>query len=372
MRREEWHEQGYGQLMASSRTHVRAYLAAMLALVTTMVSVVQAEDVSRQSLPAPAEAQAVCRYVAARGPEIVSELVAAGDLDANNDGRTDAVRVGVGIGTMGGNVLEIRPRGAPRESDPINVTRDEVEAAWQDHWSFGARWLRHAGKVYTLYFEAETLRDVVTMGTIDSRNIEHLVCTFKNTVREDLRPIGSAAAELCRSVRRGEVTYTALDNRDEVTKRRETRLQDRVNLDFRNIGHAETLALLDYSTGAARGCGFRYYDTISGDWIGVGGEARDLLMKLQGIDLSVASRKEYVEPSEPKLERYLHPPHCGNTARWFEYRGRVHLDSAALHDDGLRPRFHKVALVQDKRVKLQCRSKFAVKWAVESIGTDFR
>jgi hypothetical protein len=252
-----------GSLMASASPHVRRYLAAMLALVAAMASMVGAGEAGRPSLPGPAEAQAACRYVAARGPEIVSELVVDGDLDANNDGWIDAVRVAINIGTMRGNVLEVRPRGAPRESDPINVTRDE--AVWPDHWGFGARWLRHAGKTYTLYFEAETLRNVVALGTIDSRNIEHLICAFKNIVREDLRPIGNDAAELCRSVVRGEVKYTALDDRDEATNRRETRLQDRVNLDFRNIGLKETLALLNYSTGAGRGCNsnisIRYWTT---------------------------------------------------------------------------------------------------------------
>jgi hypothetical protein len=358
-----------GRLMAHPGPHIRRCLTAMLALVAGM-SLVGAEEAGRQSLPGLEEARAVCRYVAARGPEIASELVADGDLDANNDGRNDAVRVGVGIGTMRGNVLEVRPRGAPRESDPINVTRDE--AAWPDHWGFGARWLRHAGRTYTLYFEAETLRNFVALGTIDSRNIEHHVCAFRNIVREDLRPIGNDVAELCRSVVRSEVKYTALDDRDEATNRRETRLQDRVNLDFRNIGQKETLALLNYSTGAGRGCEFQYYDTISGDWTGASGEARDLLMKLQGIDLSAASRKEYVEPSEPKLEPYLDPPNCGNTARWFEHRGRVYLDNFAKHDDGLRPRFHNVALVQGKRVTFQCKGRFAVKWEVESMGPSFR
>jgi hypothetical protein len=53
--------------------------------------------------------------------------VANGVLDANNDGMEDDVRVNGEIGTEGGDVLEIRPRGAPRNSEPIKVST----AGWE-------------------------------------------------------------------------------------------------------------------------------------------------------------------------------------------------------------------------------------------------
>src|SRR6185369_17024381 len=115
----------------------------------------RAEESRAQSLPSAAEVGAACRYVAERGPAITSELIRDGILDGNNDGRDDAVSIGYGMGTMGGDTPEIRPRNAANDSDPVALKYDDDD--WHDVGGFGIRWLPYRGKVYTLHFASETL-----------------------------------------------------------------------------------------------------------------------------------------------------------------------------------------------------------------------
>ena len=210
------------------------------------------------ALPTRVEAQDACRHVVARGPAIVADLVADGALDANNDGQSDGVAIGTGPGTARGDVLEFRSR-----HDAVAVTSDDAE--WRDHRGYGARWLRHAGRTYTLYFETELLRNAVALGYIDPTNVEHLVCGFDSGVQEQLRPAAADSAELCEHVQAGQVDYVVPEAADEPTPRRETGLVGRARIDFRNTGTTETLALLDYSSGSGRGCQFQYYDTMAAD-----------------------------------------------------------------------------------------------------------
>src|SRR5215813_11105391 len=141
-------------------------------------------------LPTFAEARAVCAHVAARGPAVASELVKSGLLDANNDGKEDQVTVGMAEGTMGGEVLQFRPKGAPKASDPVEVTPEGFQPG--SYLPHGARWLPYRGKVYTLNFVSEQLRHVSYLGYIDAKNAEHLICDFDNIEDQTLKPLGAA------------------------------------------------------------------------------------------------------------------------------------------------------------------------------------
>jgi hypothetical protein len=113
-------------------------------------------------------------------------------------------------------------------------------------------WLRYGGRVYTRYFAAETLRDVVALGYISKDNREHIVCAFSSVADERLVPVSDDATRLCGRVAQDQVHYIEPTKADEATPRRETRLVGRLRLDFRNNGIAEELALLSYDSGAAR------------------------------------------------------------------------------------------------------------------------
>ena len=350
---------------AAPRTTVGA--AAVLAMMATASSA-SAQVGARPALPTRTEAQDACRHVAARGPAIVADLIADGALDANNDGRIDDVTIGTEAGTARGDAPQFRPRGG---AGPVAATSDD--AAWRDRRGYGARWLRHAGRTYTLHFETELLRNAVALGYIDPKNVEHFVCGFDSVVQEKLRPAVADSDELCARVQAGQVSYVVPEEANEPTPRRETGLVGRARIDFRNTGTAETLALLDYSSGSGRGCQFQYYDTVAADRVGVGGEARDVLMALQGIELRGQSLKEYPDPSAAKSEPYLLPPHCGEaTQRWFAHRGKLFLDSAAARDDGLVARFRRIVLATGSRTAVQCTAAFAVTWRVRSMAVAFR
>jgi hypothetical protein len=352
--------------MAISRRIVVAALAAI-----ALMLAIGTADSQPTELPTPKEAQEVCRYVAARGPAIRPELVANGVLDANNDGLEDDVRVGTGIGTVRDDVLEIRRRGAPQESEPMTVSR--IDGKWEDYWSYGARWLRHGNRVYTLYFETETLHNAVALGYIDRSNREHLVCAFRSAADERLLPVRNEAARLCRRVRQDQVHYIEPSKADEAIPRRETRLIGRVRIDFRNDAAPEELALLSYVSGAARGCEFKYYDTISSNQLRPKGHARSVLLQAQKIDFRGESLKEYTDTNEEKFVPYMQPPHCGDvTPRWLELGGRIYLDDRAARDDGVLPRFHEVSLIQHDRIRLQCRAAYSVRWAIKNMAAPFQ
>lgn len=336
-----------------------------------MLLIARAEQSGAQSLPSAAEADAACRYVAERGPAITSELVRDGILDGNNDGREDAVSIGTGIGTVRDETLEIRPRNAAKDADAVALNYDDED--WHDVGGFGVRWLPYRGKVYILRFASETMRSAVALGFIDASNAARVVCTFKSDVRESLIPLKPDDADLCRRVAAGGVTYMAPKDRDEGTNRRETSLRGELTLDARNNGRPVSLALLDYSSGAARGCEFKYYDTTADRRIGVPGQSRDLLMAAQTIDLTGERLKEYPDPSERKDESYFRPPHCGGvTPRWFAHDRRIFLDTAAERDDGLLTRFRTVSVIENTRVRPLCRSKFSETWQVDAMGSRFR
>jgi len=308
-------------------------------------------------LPSAAKARQACNYVASRGPPIALELIGSGSLDANNDGRPDDVSVGIVAGTMRGDALEFRPRGAAKDSKPIEITRPDFDR--DDDWGFGARWLRYRGRTYTLNFESETLRRVQYLGYIDAQNVEHVVCRFANIEREELTPVMKTAVDLCRRVAGGQVNYTAVNEAREQqgTERRETSLKGRVSVDSRNMRRPEPLVLLSYASGAGRGCEFDYFDVISDDRLASGGETHDILMGLQAI-----------EPSEGRSSGP-----CGHGApRWFEYDGRLYLDYASAQDHGLMARFHNVKSVSDNRIELACKGEFKVKWEIKTMGPEFK
>jgi len=358
--------QSRGTVMAASR---RVTVVAVAA--TSLALGIGGAGSQPAELPTPKQAQQACSYVATRGPAIRSELVANGVLDANNDGIEDDARVGRGMGTAGGDVLEIRPPGAAQDSEPIEVSA--VGWEWKDYWAYGARWLRYGDRVYTLYFAAETLRNAVALGYIDQNNREHIVCAFSSVEDQGLVPVSDDATRVCERVAQDRVQYLEATKADEATPRRETELVGQLRVDFRNNGTAEELALLSYDSGAARGCDFKYYDTISANRLGQNGPARSVLLRAQKIDLRGQSLKEYNNPSEGKFTPYMDPPHCGDvTPRWFELEGKIYLDESAARDDGTLPRFREIALIRRQSITPQCRGEYGVRWVVKNMALPFR
>jgi hypothetical protein len=312
-------------------------------------------------LPSRAEARAVCNFVAARGPAIRALLVRDGVLDANNDGVPDAVTVGMGTGTMRGDVLEFRPRGAAKDSPAVKIAEEGFQGG--DYLPFGGRWLRHGGRVYTVNFETESLRHVSYLSYIDPNNTERLVCDFTNVERESLRPTaGRDADQLCRAVAQQQVSYVATieeqdPSPDLAPERRETHVAGRITVDFRNADAPAPLALLSYESGAGRGCDLSYFDVITEGRVASSGDAHALLMTLQDV--------------EPEVGRTAGP--CdGRTPRWFTHRGLVYLDIATKPDGlGAEP-FHEVKRVREKRAETLCKGAFQVQWKVKSMGQDFQ
>jgi len=308
-------------------------------------------------LPTFAEARAVCAHVVARGPAIASELVKSGLLDANNDGKEDQVGIGMGEGTMGGEVLEFRPKGAAKNSGPVEVMPEGFQPG--SYLPHGARWLPFRGKVYTLNFASEQLRHVSYLSYIDAGNVEHLICDFDNIEDQTLKPIGGADAALCRSVAAGKVDFIAVgETEDPPARRRNTGTKGSVKVDFRNIRKPEPLALLSYESGAGRGCAYRYYEALAGaDDVADTGESHALLMKLQ----------------ELKLDEMRIGPSCSdNNPRWFSYRGKIYFDNASKPDSFGEPFFHEVKLLEDTRVTALCRGEFKVRWKVLTMGEGLK
>jgi hypothetical protein len=316
-------------------------------------------------LPSRAEAAAVCNMVAVRGPAIEPMLVKDGALDANNDGIADDVTVEMRGGTMRGEDLAFRPRGAAKDSKPADVTQKDFEPG-RDYFPFGARWLPYNGKVYTLYFDAEDLRYPSYLGFIDAADTEHLVCDFDHSERETLSPVRDADAGVCRAVGQGDVSYVKVADAPEAdadvaSRRWSSRVTGHVMVDFDNTGTSTALTLVEFASGAGRGCDLNYFDVILGGKLARAGNAHAILMKLQDIELSEQGAVDFTQGR------------CdGSTPRWFARDGLIYVDIAGGPDvRGTEP-FHEVRLAHGTRLDTVCKGSFAVSWKVKSIGPEFR
>jgi len=258
-------------------------------------------------------------------------------------------------GTMGGEVPEFRPRGAAPDSEPIPVAVKGFE--WKDYSSLGAGWFTRGGHVYTLYFDTEDHRYVTYLGYVDPSNVEHVVCDFDAIEKERLRSDTTASDQLCSRVAEHQVSYmpVAPATSEEAGRdidRSETAIKGWVSVDFRNTGRPERLALLRYTSGAARGCDFNYYEILENRAPVSHGDSHDLLMKLQGVD----------------LERFHHPgPTCSdNQTRWFNYRGQIYLENRPGPFVPTTP-FHEIKYMRDGRVRQACHGEFRVMWRVKAM-----
>jgi hypothetical protein len=158
----------------------------------------------------------------------------------------------------------------------------------------------------------------------------------------------------------GKVDYIAVREAQEPpARRRNTATTGRVEVDFRNRGKPEPLALLAYESGAGRGCTYRYYEALAGsDDVAEQGDSHAVLMALQSIRLDQPVR--------------IGPSCRDNDPRWFSYRGKVYFDNASRPDSYGEPFFREIKLVDDRQVATLCRGEFKVRWKVQTMGGGFR
>jgi hypothetical protein len=312
-------------------------------------------------LPSRAEARAVCAYARAHGPALQKELVKTGVLDANNDGFPDDVTVGVSEGTMRAEELAFRPRGAPKESRPIDVTTDEFQIG--DYLPFGARWFPHGGKVYTFFFAAEDLSRPSFIGFIDAHNHQHLVCDFSVIENEVLKPAtGRSSQQFCQKIEdKQDIRDLAVEDKElEIAgaERTWTRAVGTLVADFDNSGKPRQLAFLAFESGAGRGCHFGYFDAVTDGAVVDKGQDHDRLMRLQALDLA---------------DFFPNRDDCsGNRVRWFETGGKIYFEQASLPDSRATPPFHNVSLLRGANIELLCTGVFHALWAVKTMGERFK
>jgi len=338
----------------------------IVALMTVLPAALGAQERVSSSLrlPSRAEAHAICDMVATRGLEVGSMLVEHGGLDANNDGVVDDVTGAMREGTMRGEDLAFRPRGAAKASPPVDVRPKDFQPI--DYFPFGARWLPYDDKVYTLYFEAEDLRYPTHLGYIAADNDERLVCDFDHSERETFNPVRDADAAVCRAVAAGGVRYLAPADAqdadaDAAARRWNSRVAGHVSVDYANTGAATPLALVAFRSGAGRGCEFDYFDLTVGGTLAHAGDAHALLLKLQDVELSGQGELDYTSGR------------CdGSRPRWFVRDGVTFLDIAGGPDVRGEEPFHEVRLARNGQVETACRGSFAVSWTVKSMGPGFK
>ena len=341
-------------------------MSLILALALAPVGPLDAQErASAPRLPSRAEAGAVCNMVAARGPGIETMLVKDGVLDANNDGVADDVMVAPRDGTMRGEDLTFRPRGVAKDSKPVDATPKDFQPA--DYFPFGGRWLPYGGRVYTLYFDTEDERHPSYLGFIDASNAEHLVCDFANSERETFQAVGNADAGLCRAVAQGEVSYAKVADAqdadaDAARRRWSSGVGGRVSVDYANTGTATSLALVQFASGAGRGCDLNYFDLIADGELARTGDAHVLLMKLQDIEVS----------DQGAGQDYTQGRCDGSTPRWFTRDGVAYIDIAGGPGVRVTEPFHEVRRLRAGRIETLCKGSFAVSWKVKSMGPEFR
>jgi hypothetical protein len=248
---------------------------------------------------------------------------------------------------MGGELLEFRPKGAPKDSAPVEFT---IEADWQDYSIFGARWLKHNNHVYTVYFDSENLNNIVYIGLIDHEDKENLICEFDSENVEDFRANAEKYNGLCNAIDEDKVEYIKIDPPGEQgdISRPSTGISGKITIDFRNIGKPEDLVLLQFDGAAGRGCDFSYYDAIKNGKIPEAGESHKILMDAQGADPN----------------RFLPGPTCGkNETRWLKYKDQIYLENTAYGPAPLR----NVKHIFGGAFEQVCHGVFEQEWKVKSL-----
>lgn len=181
-------------------------------------------------------------------------------------------------------------------------------------------------------------------------------CRFSPTHIEVVGP-KALEPELCRDLSKGSgppsiefAEPAGMDYAIVAERYGETGAGNKGRVDFANDGHPSNLVEMELSSGAGAGCDAEFFDMIGKDGKLASGPKQKLLVKLQGADPD---------------GRY--PMACGNSVRFFEYRGKVYFENRPKNwpPDSARDQYHRVTRVDQGKVVDVCDFRFETKVSVD-------
>ncbi len=308
--------------------------------------------------PTPNEIKKVCDFIAAshsgsvKGKTAHERYIRSGKVDVNNDQLKETMEYAP-TGTMGGEYFQF----INSEGQKIDIKRIGFE--WKDYWTHGERVLPYGSKTYLVHFKEESLAYPSHVTYVDAANYERVICTFNNEVTESVDP-KYLEDQLCASLltsKRPQYILFEQDFNINDPNYIKSPPDPSQKIDFDNDGRKDRLLIVEYSSGAGRGCGYTYYELIDEETHAISKEPkRDLLRELQGMGSS----------PQWKLNTY---DFCnGNIVGWFIYEGITYFEAKypELSPEIKGQEFHFVSYIENGILKIRCNYVFKVKTIVSS------
>jgi len=254
-----------------------------------------------------------------------------GTDDINNDGTAERSETCWG-GTMN----------APCTSYFANDKELEIKTQGfesNDYWTFGERAFRYDGKTFVYHSFDDGLEEPAYVSYVTAANREFVVCDFDNRFSSS-RLSGDAA--VCQAIEREQgvedITLPAApaNTPHPAFGRRHTDVRKLGNIDVDNDGITETIAELEYSVGAGRGCDFNYFELTTPDGSGIAGTVKSRLVD----DLQDIGYDGFEGPSCVSVQNRL-----------IRHEGTVYFETNSTNQAGVK---HTVARLQQGQVTQVC------------------
>lgn len=334
----------------------RVALPSLCLAVTLLCAAVSDAPAQPLPPPTPAELAEVCKAVEQIPPDRAKDYTfRSGVIDIDGDGTFETIIGDIRLGTMRGDNSTIRDDAGHE----IELEADGYE--WKDYWTFGERWMVFRGRTYQLNFADEEAGYLAYVAYVTPDRKLKVACEFDTEVIELLSAKSPRDGRVCTALEKNQIEFLPLkpanagDQSRAAPGRRETAITQSATVDFTNEGRPQPLYLLQFESGAGRGCGADYYDTVAATERGDHGRQHRLLMDMQGINL------DGTYPSQRCATRL---------ARWFRFDGHVHLDiryaRAKPADEG--DEFHDVATIEHGKVRRECSAMFSKRWRLKTMG----
>jgi uncharacterized protein len=236
-----------------------------------------------------------------------------------------------------------------------NIEIGTIGFEWKNYWTYGLKYLGVEGKTYKLNFLDDQHEKPAYLSYITPVNEEYVVCEFENKQIETMipNPQIDESKDICLAVQNNDlskISYLSFTEQVESGISKQERFQQswstpmkQGKLDFDNDGTLNSLVEINYASGAGRGCDFHYYDEITLDSTGfTTSESRDLLLKMQSIDL---------DAFHPNCGSFMIVDGQGmHGTRYFKYKDLNYYEYRTKTD-------HKVFLIADHTIKTVCISR---------------
>jgi uncharacterized protein len=294
--------------------------------------------ISRNIIPPLSELDAVCSGNGKR------HSIDDGLFDINNDGVKE-----VGEKCHGGSMHT--PCMKFKQPNGERIFLNTIGFEWKTYWTFNSSYFAHNGKIYNLH-GADSGPSHIRYTT--PKNNSYVVCEFENIETEELLPVKNTPEhkEICALSNTKNIKYVDFKDKPILSHKQikdagryETGVGGQKYIDIDNDGEKELIAMVNYASGAGRGCDFLYYDELSPDGNSFSyTEGQTSLLKMQGVNLD--SR---------------HPNCGGMNNQIFEFKGKRYYEINTSNE-------HRISTLERNKIDNICVGTRTIKTNIKHIG----